>query len=276
MYILAAEMVLVRMTHAAGLPSPDELIRQLENEGVGGPGDGQSIPKMDGNKEASHAGNSNFTNAQTEKTLPSPDQSSGSAGSMQGARSSNGPSLAYSNTAPALGTVAEENAIGEKAPEIQLNRFEELVFLAEDKRDLQLKTCLRRNVSLVKFENGAIDLHIVGNPPARFLPDLAAKLHEWTGRRWTISVSREMGEPTIESIEQAESRERVDNARERPVIAAILEKFPGSRIVDVRVRKEALQGLDADNLDESGAQANLSEPLAAPEEHDNGLDDFFE
>ena len=43
------------------------------------------------------------------------------------------------------------------APMLRLARFEDLVALAAEKRDLQLKVALERDVRLVRFEDGQIE-----------------------------------------------------------------------------------------------------------------------
>jgi DNA polymerase-3 subunit gamma/tau len=148
-----------------------------------------------------------------------------------------------------------------QAPALELGRFEELVLLAEDKREIRLKTLLRNNVRLVSFRDGHMEFNIAGNPPANFVSDLGLKLQAWTGKRWSLVVSREGGAPTLDEQEKAEMGQRTEAAREDPVVAAILNRFPGSRIVDVQLRQEA-----AEASDQAMAEAETRE----------GLDDFFE
>jgi DNA polymerase III subunit gamma/tau len=53
-----------------------------------------------------------------------------------------------------------------------------------------------------------------------------------------VAVSREGGSPTIEERERAETGELHDAARSDPAVEAILKQFPGSRVIDVRLRGE--------------------------------------
>ena len=135
------------------------------------------------------------------------------------------------------------------------------MLLAEDRRDIKLRSMLRRNVRLVSFADGRMEFALAGNPPATFVSELGQKLFAWTGRRWTIAVSRAEGAPTLEEQERAEAGEREEAARHDPVVDAILNRFPGARIVDVKVR-------------DAGGEAGEAEMAEA--ERREGLDDFLE
>ncbi len=113
-----------------------------------------------------------------------------------------------------------------------MGRFEDLILLCEDKREIRLKTILRNNVRLVGFRDGHMEFSLAGNPPANFVSDLGQKLLAWTGKRWSLVVSREGGAPTLDEQEKAEMGQRTEAAREDPVVAAILE--PVSRQPDRR------------------------------------------
>ncbi|MBL4597717.1 MAG: DNA polymerase III subunit gamma/tau, partial [Rhizobiaceae bacterium] len=158
-------------------------------------------------------------------------------------------------------------AIGETKPEPAtplrvLNSFEELIFLVEDKRDLPMKTYLRRNVRLVSFSDGRMEVNLVENPPKTFLTDLTKKLQDWTGKRWMISISSQEGAASLDEIEQAEVSAKVEQAKSDPTVEAILSRFPGSRIIDVRFRREEV-------LEDGELEGN-------DETDEDGLDEFFD
>ena len=238
--LAAADMVLIRMTHAADLPTPDELIRKIQN----GEMSSSSSPNGGGGSPAGSGA--------------SPRASSYVASS----RDTGGPSLvATSNGGSAT------LAIGETKPEPAtplrvLNSFEELIFLVEDKRDLAMKTYLRRNVRLVSFSDGRMEVNLVENPPKTFLTDLTKKLQDWTGKRWMISISSQEGAASLDEIEQAEVSAKVEQAKSDPTVEAILSRFPGSRIIDVRFRREEV-------LEDGELEGN-------DETDEDGLDEFFE
>lgn len=241
--LMAADMVLVRLAHAANLPSLDEVIRSVEKGTLANPvtGGGNTAQVAGNTSTGNPAGNitpGSGTNMSAGVSAPS-------APRMTGSRRSH---LAIVPDSPQL-----QPAIGEPQTVI-LNTFAELIFLAEDKRDLSVKTGLRRNIRLVSFEDGRMECSLTGNPRPDFINDLHQKLKLWTGKRWNIVVSREPGAPTLEEVERAEETSKLDMASADPVVGAILAKFPGSKVIDVRIRENEISHTElqetSDGLDE--------------------------
>ena len=67
------------------------------------------------------------------------------------------------------------------------------------------------------------------------LGDLTVKLKAWTGRSWMVSLSREEGGPTLAEIEASKRETAILDAKSDPAVAAILARFPGAKIIDVRI-----------------------------------------
>ncbi len=113
--------------------------------------------------------------------------------------------------------------------------FDDVVALAREKRDGKLLTWLERSVRLVTFEPGRISLSLVDSGPTEMPNDLSLRLSEWTGRRWMVAIVREGGEQTVHEKRQAQQTQLIDDARQAPDVAAILDRFPGAEIVKVDV-----------------------------------------
>lgn len=233
--LMAADMVLVRIAHAATLPTPDEVIRKIEAGGVPAASGGSGIAPAPGQASASPMGSPSGGGG-TGFTATQPSQIKMAA--------TNGPQLAIVANSPAPHI---ENQV---ASQLVLNKFDELIFLAEDKRDLRIKTGLRRHVRLIKFEDGRMEFSVAGNAPSSFITDLQQKLKLWTGKRWNLTISREQGAPTLDELDQAEEKEKFDTARADPAVEAILAKFPGAKIVDVRIREDNDAELDFPDANE--------------------------
>jgi DNA polymerase-3 subunit gamma/tau len=125
-------------------------------------------------------------------------------------------------------------ASANRAP--RLESFADLVALAGEKRELKLKNALETTVRPVRFEPGQIEIALTEHASPGLAGELSKKLEHWTGQRWMIAVAREGSAPTV-AEERKSARERlVDDARADPVVAAVLSRFPGAEIVDVRVR----------------------------------------
>jgi DNA polymerase-3 subunit gamma/tau len=64
--------------------------------------------------------------------------------------------------------------------------------------------------------------------------DLSRKLEQWTGRRWTVIVSNEAGQPTVRSQNEVVKNQRERAAEADPRVQEVLARFPGTKVVEVR------------------------------------------
>ena len=115
-----------------------------------------------------------------------------------------------------------------------LASFAEVVALATEKRDLPLKLALERFVRLVAFEDGRLDIALEPGAPQTLANDLGRKLSDWTNRRWMVVVSSDPGAPTLRDQAEARQAEMLVGMRADPLVRAVMERFPGAEIVDVR------------------------------------------
>ncbi len=117
----------------------------------------------------------------------------------------------------------------------RLGSFDDLVALVGQKRELKLKHALETAVRLVRFEVGRIEIAPTEHAEPGLAGELSKKLEQWTGARWMITVSSEGSAPTIAETRQSARDRMVDDARADPLVGAVLGRFPGAEIVDVRV-----------------------------------------
>jgi len=222
--LAAAEMVLVRMAHASSLPTPDELLKEMQQ----GSSETRTAPLA---TPPASVGDATASTSMPSSTPPStqPTMSSEQSGSNV---------LAMKQPEPAPVTQIHETPNETAASFKTLNTFDELIFLVEDKRDLALKTMIKRHVRIVAFADGRMDMNLVENAPRDFLGSLGKRLEEWTGKRWVLSISKEQGHPTLAEQEASENEARMDDAKSDPAVEAIMSQFPGARIIDIRVREE--------------------------------------
>jgi DNA polymerase III subunit gamma/tau len=216
--IAAAEMVLVRIAYAADLPTPDEVIRSL------GEGNG-AAPRPAGNGGIAAAP---FT-APTSAPAPRSD-----APRTDAPRASLAPRASAATAPMALARAVEPQPAA--PPTVAVGRFEELIALADARRDLPVKSALERDVRLVRFEDGKLEIALEPSAAKTLVNDLSRKLAEWTGRRWLVVVSAEPGAPTVRSQVEARAAELKAGVRGDPLVQAVLARFPGAEIVSVRRR----------------------------------------
>lgn len=232
--IAAAEMVLVRIAYAADLPTPDEVIRALGEETA------TASPRASGN-----GGGQTYH------------QSSVGTGGPRVEAPRGAPRAAAS---PALARLAADAPLpapsGAQPDALVINRFEDLVALAIERRDLQIKTALERDVRLVRCENGRLEIALEPSAPKALVNDLSRKISGWTGRQWVIVLSREPGAPTLRQQAEAREAELKHGVRGDPLVQAVLEKFPGAEIVSVRSRDDELAPSHAELTAEHGMLAS--------------------
>jgi DNA polymerase-3 subunit gamma/tau len=112
--------------------------------------------------------------------------------------------------------------------------FEDLIGLAAEKRDLSIKSALERDVRLVRFEDGALEIALEAGARKTLIGEISKKLADWTGRRWMVAVSAEAGSPSLRAQAEMRKAEMKDGVRGDPLVQAVMERFPGAEIVDVR------------------------------------------
>jgi DNA polymerase-3 subunit gamma/tau len=105
--------------------------------------------------------------------------------------------------------------------------------LAQDKRDLTMKLALERDVRLVRCEDGRLEIALEASAPKTLVHDLQRKLSAWTGKRWMVTVSKEAGAPTMRAQADARQAEVERGVQSDPLVQAVLNRFPGAKIVGV-------------------------------------------
>jgi DNA polymerase-3 subunit gamma/tau len=166
--IQAVEMILVRLAYLSDLPSPNDVIRNLEKyrdhpEGAVTPTNGQ--------------------NKSTPSTLSS--NTSGPGG------------LAFE---------IEEQPEKQTLSNFKLNNFEQVIALLDDHGERILMADLVNNVHLVSFEPGKIEVRLAeaANPdtPKRLYSFLNSVMEE----RWSVSVATQGGNPTLKEQKREEEK----------------------------------------------------------------------
>ena len=296
----AAEMVLIRLAHAAALPGPEDAMRMLQGENSAG-ANGSSVPSAGSNGSPPAATRTKGATA------------GGSAGAISSARPSTGRPggsdggarvVAFaSRSASALRAPADDvldleapddvaapiesrdetpNAQPSKGAHLSLvasgdeglSRNEgdgaptdgrslpaapasvasddplldparvmaTLAKIAEERRDIKLQTAFRRQFRLVSLDASdpqapALTLASDEPPPGGLGPSVAARLGEWTSKRWSVRFDPYAdGGPTLAEIEAGERDVLLREAESDPDVAAVLRQFPGARVKDVRPR----------------------------------------
>lgn len=193
--LAAAEMVLIRLMHAANMPDPADLVRRLTESGAA-------------------------VAAQPTASAPRGD----------GPRAS----LATTQRMQPQTQLAPQVAAQPVAAMPQPQSFGDVVALFQTKREAILAAHLQSDVHLVQFEMGRIDFRPSDKAPSNLATRVAASLNEWTGKRWLISVSSHAGDPTLKEQAAKMAADQRAQAALHPLVKAVQAAFPGASIDEVR------------------------------------------
>ena len=94
---------------------------------------------------------------------------------------------------------------------------------------------IRQFVRPVRIEPGKLEITLSPDAPKSLLTDMSTRLKEWTGINWLVILSRDPGGLTLIETDAKDRDDRVNEARADPDVAAILSRFPGAKIIDVRI-----------------------------------------
>lgn len=224
----AAEMVLIRLSHAANLPAPEDAARRLEElaNGAGAMPTGGSA----GSGGNGHGGGARaYGSTQAVASAQTSPQ-------MQSAPQPTAMLRAVPDSRPQDMQVAAPRTEERPESKVPVKSVQDIADLAQKNRDPVIRAKVRNFVRLVKIEPGRLDMRLGEGAPGSLPGELGVKLKEWTGIHWIVSLSKDEGEPTLVEAEGNARDARLVDARQDPDVAAILSQFPGAKITDVRIR----------------------------------------
>ncbi|MCA0871715.1 DNA polymerase III subunit gamma/tau [Seohaeicola saemankumensis] len=203
--MMAAEMAVIRLTHVADLPSPEELLRKLQDTPPPPPGPGGGGRPVQGTgAPAAGRGASAYASART------------SAG--------NGPSAALAQDA--------QSALA------HYPTFEHVVELIRVNRDGKLLVDVETGVRLAAYQPGRIEFEPAPNAPQDLAQRLGRQLQSWTGNRWAVTLVTKGGAKTIDEVRNAEKYALEAEARAHPLVQAVLDRFPKAKITEIRTAEQ--------------------------------------
>ena len=200
----AAEMVLIRLSYAADLPTPADLVKQLREPPPTAP------------------------QAQTGGSSPSP---RGGGGVSLGGGSS---AYAASQTAVAQ-PLPQTESIPAQHP--VPTSYRELVALFAANREGALHAQLYGTARLVRYQYGKLELRLGPNAPANFAGAVGQKLTQWTGQRWMVLLATDADvacDATLADQDRAAETQRRERVMAHPLVQAALKTFPDAKVVAIR------------------------------------------
>ena len=120
-----------------------------------------------------------------------------------------------------------------KAEKKIINTFKNLLDICNEKKEVKLKYELEKNVNLVNFERNRIEISFNDNLDKSFVKELSLKLYEWTGERWIISFSKEIGQLSVKQRENDKNKKLIDDIKKTQLYNDLMKKFPDAYLNDV-------------------------------------------
>jgi DNA polymerase-3 subunit gamma/tau len=203
--MMAAEMAIIRLTHVADLPSPEELVRKLNN------------------------------------ITPPPAPPQGGGGGM--APATGGSTTAYAST-PVMsgggggGGATMALAVDADQALARYPTFEHVIELIRNSRDVKLLVDVETTLQLAAYQPGRIEFVPTDRAPRDMAQRLGAKLQLLTGNRWAVIIVNEGGAKTIAEIRDAADFALQAEAENHPLVQAVLAQFPKAKIKSIRTPEQ--------------------------------------
>ena len=216
--MMAAEMAIIRLTHVADLPSPEELVKKLQNS---------SPPPAPPSSGTSGTRAGAVTNAQSNAAVAS--------------APTGGPTASLGSAQPVTETVS---ALAHFAT------FDAVVDLVRSQRDVKLLVEVESCIRLVSYQPGRIEFTPTSDAPSDLSQRLGGALQRWTGARWAIILSNTGTATTIVEDRTAAEDAIKAEAQQHPLMQAAIASFPNAKIIDIRTAAEITADAELDALPE--------------------------
>jgi len=218
--MMAAEMAVIRLTHVADLPTPEDLVRRLQDAPPTGPGGGGM------------------------RTQPSPNQTT-AAQSVTYTQTHSGPSgpVAHGSASPMLAQDPEEALA-------RYPTFEHMLELIRTNRDVKLLLEVEGSLRLANYRPGRIEFTPTPDAPGDLAQRLGSALQRWTGNRWAVTVVNSATAPTILEARNAAEDALEAEAQQHPLVQAVFAAFPKAKIARVKTVQDIANHAEAEALPE--------------------------
>ena len=117
---------------------------------------------------------------------------------------------------------------------IEITSFQDLIDQAHKEKEVELKFDLERNVKLVSFNKGKIDISFNEKLNQSFIKNLSERLLSWTGERWIISLSKNNDAKSLYEKNMEKKSSIIKEFQKTDVAQKINNAFPDAKILDIQ------------------------------------------
>ena len=121
-----------------------------------------------------------------------------------------------------------------QSAKIEITSFQDLIDQANKEKEIELKYDLERNVKLVSFNKGTIDISFNEKLNKNFIKNLTEKLLLWTGDRWIISLSKNADAKSIYEKNLEDKSNKVEEFKKSKIAQDIQKAFPDAKLIDLK------------------------------------------
>ena len=121
---------------------------------------------------------------------------------------------------------------------IEIKTFNDLILTCIDRKEIGLKYELENNVNLISFKNNNIEISFNENLDNNFIKNLTSKLLDWTGERWIILLSKEIGSKSVKEKMMQSKKDNLKDLKNSEIYKKAISVFSDLDIVDVKELKE--------------------------------------
>ncbi len=119
-----------------------------------------------------------------------------------------------------------------------IKSFQDLISVCTQQKDAELKYDLERNVKLIKFEKGKIDINFNEKLNKHFIKKLSQSLLKWTAKRWIITLSKEDGGKTYLQEKLDAKKKLLKDEKNSEFYKEIANAFPDADLIDIKEENE--------------------------------------
>ena len=122
---------------------------------------------------------------------------------------------------------------------LEVKTFEELLRIVTKEKEVELKYDLERNVNLVSFTTGKINITFNEKLNKNFIKILTGRLLKWTGKRWIITLSKNQGEKTFYEKNLTDKKDKLEKEMSSDLVKDFVSIFPGAKLISVTEEDDA-------------------------------------
>ena len=116
----------------------------------------------------------------------------------------------------------------------EITSFQELINKANIEKEIELKYDLERNVKLVDFNKGTIEMSFNEKLNKNFIKNLSEKLLIWTGERWIISLSKNTDVKSFYERQLEDNSNKIKEFNNSDAAKEFKKAFPDAKLIDIK------------------------------------------